>query len=78
MKNVNLPRKCYWVYWCLSWCIDEYDIDEITYDCNTEEIIKVKCHRPHNCREFNNEEISNTVFFDLSLAQKALLKFKEG
>ncbi len=77
MKSLSIPEKCYWVYWCLGWCIDEYDVDEITYDYNAEKIIEVKCHRPHQ-RTIFNEEIDDTVFFDLSLAQKALSKFKEG
>lgn len=75
MKSFNLPKKCYWVYWCLGWCIDEYDIVEMTYSYDTEEIVKVKCVRPHARREFD-EEINKTVFFDLSEAQKALSEFE--
>lgn len=76
MKSLNLPEKCYWVYWCLGWCIDEYDIDEITYNYNTEKIIEVKCHRPHQ-RTIFNEEVYDTVFFDLSVAQKVLSEFEK-
>ena len=71
MRWLNLPDKCYWVYWCLGWCIDEYDIDEITFDYNKNTIIKIKCHRPHTYTEFD-EEIFHTVFFDLSEAQRAV------
>lgn len=76
MKGLNLPSKCYWAYWCLGWCIDEYDIDEITFDYNKETITKIKCHKPHEHREFD-DEISNTVFFDLSEAQRAVEELVE-
>ena len=47
---ISQYKKCWEVSWCLGWNITEWNVDEITFDCTTGDIIKLKCSKPYKVK----------------------------
>ena len=71
---ISQYKKCWEVSWYLGWNITEWNVDEITFDCTTGDIIKLKCSKPYRGEIFNKDSIGKDVFFNEYDAKNCLFR----